>query len=96
MAQALYSDLRDKRVLVAGAGVTGVACAQALARKGAVVTIVDESVTELQGFTLVTPVDITISDYEILCVSPGWRDNHPLITRAREEGLSLINEIDFA
>ena len=96
MAQALYSDLRDKRVLVAGAGVTGVACAQALARKGAVVTIVDESVTELQGFTLLTPLDITISDYEILCVSPGWRDNHPLITRAREEGLSLINEIDFA
>jgi len=96
MAQALYSDLRDKRVLVAGAGVTGVACAQALLRKGAVVTIADEKVAELEGFDVLSPASITIDDYELLLVSPGWRDDHPLITRAREAGLSLINEIDFA
>lgn len=96
MAQALYSDLRDKRVLVAGAGVTGLACAQVLLQKGAVVTIVDESVAELEGFDVLSPVSITIGDYEFLLVSPGWRDDHPLITRAREAGLSLINEIDFA
>ena len=29
-------------------------------------------------------------------VSPGWREDHPLIVRAREAGLTIINEIDFA
>jgi UDP-N-acetylmuramoylalanine--D-glutamate ligase len=96
MAQALYSDFRDKRVLVAGAGVTGIACADSLRRKGALVTIVDEKEVALVGFEVVTPAAITMSDFEFLLVSPGWRDDHPLITRAREAGLALINEIDFA
>jgi UDP-N-acetylmuramoylalanine--D-glutamate ligase len=96
MAQALYSQLRDKRVLVAGAGITGVACAHALSRKGAMVTIVDESVTEVEGFIVLTPVAVTINDFDLLLVSPGWREDHPLVTRARDAGLSLINEIDFA
>jgi UDP-N-acetylmuramoylalanine--D-glutamate ligase len=96
MAQALYSDLRDKCILVAGAGVTGVACAHALTRKGALVTIADESVIELRGFDVVAPVNVTINNFDILLVSPGWRNDHPLITRAREAGLSLINEIDLA
>lgn len=96
MAQALYSDLRNKCILVAGAGITGVACAHALTRKGALVTIADESVIELPGFNVVAPVDVTINNFDILLVSPGWRNDHPLITRAREAGLSLINEIDLA
>ncbi len=96
MAQALYSDLRNKCILVAGAGITGVACAHALTRKGALVTIADESVIELPGFNVVAPVDVTINNFDILLVSPGWRNDHPLITRACEAGLSLINEIDLA
>ena len=96
MAQALYSELRDKRVLVAGAGVTGVACAHALNRKGAHVTLVDESVTEVEAFTVLTPAGVTIGDYDALLISPGWREEHPLIHRARDAGLSLINEIDLA
>ena len=96
MAQALYSEFRGKRVLVAGAGVTGVACAQALIRKGALVTIVDETVTELEGFEVLAPVAVTMNDFEFLLVSPGWREDHPIISRAQSAGLLLINEIDFA
>jgi UDP-N-acetylmuramoylalanine--D-glutamate ligase len=96
MAQALYSELRDKRVLVAGAGVTGVACAHALNRKGAHVTLVDESVTDVEAFTVLAPAGVTIGNYDTLLISPGWREEHPLIARALDGGLSLINEIDLA
>lgn len=96
MAQSLYSDLRDKRVLVAGAGVTGRACATALQKKGAIVTLVDEKVTELEDFKVVEPVKISIGDYDVLLVSPGWREDHPLIQRARGANLSIINEVDLA
>ena len=96
MSQSLYSDLRDKRILVAGAGVTGKACAQALVKRGALVTIVDENVTTVDNFDVIEPVAVTINDYDLLLVSPGWREDHPLISRARSAGVELINEIDFA
>jgi len=96
MSQSLYSDLRDKRILVAGAGVTGKACAQALVKRGALVTIVDENVTAVENFDVIEPVAVTINDYDLLLVSPGWREDHPLISRARSAGVELINEIDFA
>jgi UDP-N-acetylmuramoylalanine--D-glutamate ligase len=96
MAQSLYSDLRGKRVLVAGAGITGLACAQALHRKGAHVAIVDETVAAVEGFEILSPGSVVINNYEFLLVSPGWREDHPLITRARTAGLALLNEIDFA
>jgi UDP-N-acetylmuramoylalanine--D-glutamate ligase len=96
MAQKLYSELRDKRVLVAGAGITGLACAQALTRKGAIVSIVDENVSKVEGFEVLAPSTVDISLYDYILVSPGWRDDHPLITRARDAGLALLNEIDFA
>lgn len=96
MAQTLYSEFRGKQVLVAGAGITGVACAHALSRKGALVTIVDETVTEVEGFEVLAPVAVTMNDFEFLLVSPGWREDHPVITRAQSAGVSLINEIDFA
>jgi UDP-N-acetylmuramoylalanine--D-glutamate ligase len=96
MAQSLYSDLRGKRVLVAGAGITGLACARALHRKGAHVAIVDETVAAVEGFEILAPGSVDIDSYEFLLVSPGWREDHSLITRARTAGLTLLNEIDFA
>jgi UDP-N-acetylmuramoylalanine--D-glutamate ligase len=96
MSQAHYENLRDKRVLVAGAGITGIACAKALERKGATVAVVDERISELEGFRVFEPVKVTISDFDYLLVSPGWREDHPLIVRAKEAGLAIINEIDFA
>jgi len=51
MAHALYTHLDGKRILVAGAGVTGAACARVLAKQGSVVTLVDEKITTLEGFS---------------------------------------------
>ena len=55
MAHALYTNLDGKRILVAGAGVTGAACARALEKRGSAVTIVDEKVTSLESFSVITP-----------------------------------------
>ena len=96
MAQSLYSDFRDKRILVAGAGITGRASAQALSKKGAVVTLVDEKETQIEGFNLITPAEIVMEDYEQLLVSPGWREDHLLIESARRAGLYILNEVDLA
>lgn len=96
MSQILYTELSDKRILVAGAGVTGIAAARALIKRGAHVSITDEKVEALDGFSLIESSDVQISEFELLLVSPGWREDHPLIISARASGIPIINEIDLA
>ena len=96
MAQALYTHLDGKRILVAGAGVTGAACARALEKRGSIVTIVDEKVTELDGFTVINPAAVDFSNFDLLLVSPGWREDHPVVLAARKARIALINEVDLA
>ncbi len=96
MAHALYTHLDGKRILVAGAGVTGAACARALEKRGSHVTIVDEKVTALEGFTVITPSRVDFANFDLLLVSPGWREDHPLVVAARAARIALINEVDLA
>lgn len=96
MAQALYSHLDGKRILVAGAGVTGAACARVLAKRGSIVTLVDDKVTSLDSFPVITPSSVDFSNFDLLLVSPGWRENHSVVQAARKAHISIINEIDLA
>ena len=96
MAQALYTHLDGKRILVAGAGVTGTACARALEKRGSLVTIVDEKVTALEGFKVINPAAVNFSNFDLLLVSPGWREDHPVVLAARAARIALINEVDLA
>ena len=96
MALSYYQSLSDKRILVAGAGVTGIAVAQALLSKGAIVTFADEKVTELPSFEVNRPDQINAGDFDALMISPGWREDHPLVLMSRSEGKEILNEIDFA
>ena len=96
MAHALYTHLDGKRILVAGAGVTGAACARALEKRGSRVTIVDEKVTELESFTVITPSRVDFANFDLLLVSPGWREDHPVVVAARAARIALINEVDLA
>ena len=96
MAHALYTHLDGKRILVAGAGVTGAACARALEKRGSHVTIVDEKVTTLEGFTVITPSRVDFANFDLLLVSPGWREDHPVVVAARAARIALINEVDLA
>jgi UDP-N-acetylmuramoylalanine--D-glutamate ligase len=96
MTSSPYSILSEKRVLVAGAGVTGVAVARALQSRGAEVAFTDEKVIEVEGFTVFQPDQISMGEFDALMVSPGWREEHPIVLAAREHGKDILNEIDFA
>jgi UDP-N-acetylmuramoylalanine--D-glutamate ligase len=96
MAQNLYSDLSEKRVLIAGAGVTGISAARALAKRGSVVTLVDEKVESVDGFKVYAPGAVDFSQFDLFLVSPGWREDHPLVVAARAADVPIVNEIDLA
>jgi UDP-N-acetylmuramoylalanine--D-glutamate ligase len=92
----LYSSLAEKRVLVAGAGVTGLSVARALTSRGAIVSFADEKVREVEGFTVYLPSEVSSDDFDALMVSPGWREDHPLVELTRASGKAILNEVDFA
>lgn len=91
-----YLNLSEKRVVVAGAGVTGQAVATALHERGAVVIFADDKVTEIEGFEVKRPTEFSGEDFDALLVSPGWRESNPIVLLARAEGKEILNEIDFA
>ena len=89
-------DLQHKKILVLGAGVTGLASARALIAREAIITIVDEAVTTDSEFSIVQPSAVTVSDFDFVLVSPGWKESHPLIQKAQASHVALLNEIDLA
>ena len=88
--------MSEKRILVAGAGVTGIAAAKALVKRGSVVTLTDEKVDTVKGYSVIEPSTVDISQFDSFLVSPGWREDHPLVAAARTAKVSIINEIDLA
>ena len=91
-----YKSLSDKRIVVAGAGVTGLPVASALQARGAVVLFADDRISTVEGFEVRLPEKFESDDFDALLVSPGWREDHPLILLARREGKAILNEIDLA
>jgi len=86
----------EKKVLILGAGVTGVAVAHALAKRGAKVSLADDVVTEVNGFSVSTTDQFSVSEFDALVVSPGWKSDHKLITEAEKSDVQLWNEVDLA
>ncbi len=96
---------RDRPVLVAGTGVTGLACARALADAGAAVSVInpvdDERIAELaaEGFqTVVAPVPPTwlLRQVTDLVVSPFFGPTHQLVRAAQAAGLEIYCEPELA
>jgi UDP-N-acetylmuramoylalanine--D-glutamate ligase len=96
MNQNPYLILREKKILIAGAGVTGTAAARALKKRGAEITLVDEKVVQNSEFPILKPEEVSIVDFDTLLISPGWREDHPLVLAARKHEIEIINEIDLA
>jgi len=96
MAHNSYTNLSEKRILIAGAGVTGIAAAKALVRRGSVVTLTDEKIETVEGYSVIKPSAVDFSQFDSFLVSPGWREDHPLVIAARAGKVSIINEIDLA
>ena len=94
-------------VTVAGIGVAGFACADALAQLGARVTVVDAGDGERQrekaeildvlGVTVLLGHDGTVPPgTKLLVVSPGLRPSAPLIVAAQEQGIPVWGELELA
>ena len=89
-------NLTGSNVLILGAGVTGIAVAKSLSVKGASVEFADDQASEVAGYTVLKPSEVNVLSYEFIVVSPGWKESHPLITKAIAANIRLVNEIDLA
>jgi UDP-N-acetylmuramoylalanine--D-glutamate ligase len=85
-----------KEILILGAGVTGLAVAKSLAKRGAQISLADDQVSEAGDFKITKSDLYSAVDFDLLVVSPGWRSDHQLILEAEKNGISLINEVDLA
>ncbi len=85
-----------EKILILGAGVTGRAAAKSLVKRGAHVTFTDENLSTTIDYPFLAPSDISVSDFDSILVSPGWRQEHPLIIAAQNAGITFRNEVDLA
>jgi len=81
----------DQHFLILGAGVTGSAVAHALKSRGGLVTITDDNAD-----IAVKPESIDLSNFDAAVISPGWRQDHPLVKKVLASKLWILNEIDLA
>ena len=80
--------LQGKKIAVVGVGVTGEAVHKFLTSHLLEHDLLDEKSKNAQS-------DISAS-YDLAIISPGWKPNHPLIEKLREQGTELISELDFS
>ena len=102
-------DLTGKKVLVFGLGISGKGAAELLRRAGIEMVLFDgnqdldkQAVREelhLPEHTKVltgTLLAQDLKDIDVLVLSPGISVNHPLVKMAKEEGVSVIGELEIA
>jgi UDP-N-acetylmuramoylalanine--D-glutamate ligase len=87
----MSTDFAHKNILVLGAGVTGNSVARFLKSQGAMVTLVDDNAADA-----VKPEAVDVQNFDAAVISPGWRQDHPLVVQILNSSLELLNEIDIA
>ena len=88
-------DIDKGRVLIVGAGVTGLAVAQVLSDRGVDIAIADESPSFAHPQAICLE-DIGKNQWAYAVVSPGWRVDNLILVGLRSAGVRLISEIDLA
>jgi UDP-N-acetylmuramoylalanine--D-glutamate ligase len=81
----------NQRFLVLGAGVTGSAVAKSLQARGGIVSIADDNAPDA-----IKPDAVDLHNFDSVVISPGWRQDHPLVTKVLASNLNILNEIDLA
>jgi UDP-N-acetylmuramoylalanine--D-glutamate ligase len=87
----MSTDFAHKNILVLGAGVTGNSVARFLKSQGEKVTLVDDNAADA-----VKPEAVDVQNFDAAVISPGWRQEHPLVVQILNSSLELLNEIDIA
>lgn len=85
--------LASRDVLVFGAGVTGDSVVRFLQSRESRTFLVDEN-KDLSGTSNFEEIDL--NSVTLGVVSPGWKFDHPYVSKCRESGIELISEIDLA
>jgi UDP-N-acetylmuramoylalanine--D-glutamate ligase len=98
-------DVAGKRITVAGAARSGIAAADLLARRGALVTLSDmrHEVPEARALEALG-VDLelgghreeTFTNADLIVLSPGVSSEQPVIAAARARGVDVIGEVELA
>lgn len=89
------AELKNKSILIIGAGTTGKSVARYLESIGANFSIVDEKISVIDGVEVLNNLpDSEVFDLAI--VSPGWRKDHPTVLSLYSKGVEVISELDFA
>ena len=89
-------NISGRKILILGAGVTGLAVANSLAKRGAEISLADDQVSEVDGFKVAPSNSYKVTNFDSLVISPGWKADHPLIVEALSNGIELLNEVDLA
>ena len=87
----MLNNFADQRFLILGAGVTGSAVASSLRKRGGLVTITDDNAQDAQR-----PETVNLANFDAVVISPGWRQDHPLVVQVLSSNLHILNEIDLA
>ena len=85
------SNIADKKFLILGAGVTGLSVERSLKSRGGKVTIADD-----YSDAGIKTDGIELKNFDAVVVSPGWKLDHPLLAKALNSDLEILNEIDLA
>ncbi|MFE2989525.1 UDP-N-acetylmuramoyl-L-alanine--D-glutamate ligase [Streptomyces sp. NPDC059262] len=101
------SDWQNKRVTVAGLGVSGISAARALAGLGASVTVVDggdgethraraAELAQLGVTARLGDAETLPEGTELVVTSPGWKPSSPLFAAAAEAGVDVVGDVEIA
>ena len=105
-------DIHNKKVMIIGSGSSGIGAAKLAVSKKARVSIYDKKSLsqhddkekqelknlENMGVTMLLGMDVfaDIIGYDLIIKSPGVPMNLPFIVHARENGVHIIGEFEFA
>jgi UDP-N-acetylmuramoylalanine--D-glutamate ligase len=62
-----------------------------LKSRGGLVTITDDN-----SHDAVKPENVDLANFDAVVISPGWRQDHPLVVKVLASSLLILNEIDLA
>ena len=92
----MATNFSGKKILILGAGVTGLAVANSLSKRGAQISLADDKVFDASGFEIALTNSYNVTDFDALVVSPGWKNDHPILAAAIASGVEILNEVDIA
>lgn len=106
LPQAGAAQWTGLHVVVAGIGIAGFSCADALLQRNATVTVIDDKdgpeqrnkaqILEVLGATVRLGDGRTLPDADLLVVSPGLPPSAPVTTAALAQGMPVWGELELA